>query len=203
MNLKSARLALVSYYPDMHKGIYQQCQDRNITPLYFQTALKELFEQSPLLIELLPQDPLISVLPQRNTLFFHAPDHVSVTQMISHLRERMNVVFDGELKGLFHYYLPEVASYFFCHSQSEDTHKWLGCMTGISLNRQTLTEPPEWVEIIGDDSFSEEKRTWLLTQSQSDALTRHAMDKTALSDNSTPENTPIQHSEAQEVKHDV
>ncbi|WP_194439836.1 DUF4123 domain-containing protein [Vibrio fluminensis] len=203
MNLKSPRLALISYYPNMHQEIYQKFQERNINYLYQQTVLEGIADKSPLIVELFPQDPFLSSLPQENTLLFYTSNDVEFDGIVTHLRKRLSVIFQGDLKGIFHYYLPEVSSYFFSHSDLNDTKKWLSPISGVGFFRQTITESPKWIEHIFEDSEINDVDIWRLTESQSEALTLHVMDKMVSTEKHNSNNIPNQNATLHEVKHDA
>jgi hypothetical protein len=162
--------ALVSHYPGMRQEVYAALQEHDAEPLYLLTVLEELLETSPVFIELLSDsDPVIALLPQEYTLYFSAPVDCAFDTLVSHLRLRMNVLFDGMRKGLFHYYHPRVASYFFSRSDMSDTASWLGPFCSVQLLQQTYDSEPRWAEF-GDGEPLDDKSTWLLTQSQDQAL---------------------------------
>ena len=161
--------ALVNHYDNMPAEIYQNNVGHTVEPLYLTTPLEPLLDRSPLVISLKKNDALINSLPQKETLYFAASLDISFEQVLEQLRNRLQVQFDGDRKGLFHYYLPSVASYFFYRASQEDSSKWLGCLSAVCFYKQVKSEANEWVHIEGEFSpFS--SATWLLTQSQEQGL---------------------------------
>ncbi|RJX70146.1 DUF4123 domain-containing protein [Vibrio sinensis] len=135
--------ALVAFYPDMHQKLFSSLKGHNVSPLYNRTVLKGMLEHSPYLIELEDHDSLIAELPQTHSLLFSAPDKYSKGDVLNHLRNRMKVTFDGNRKGIFHYYQPEIASYFFS-AERRETHSWMGILSSVSWLNQVKAEEQEW-----------------------------------------------------------
>ncbi|EOX7135126.1 DUF4123 domain-containing protein, partial [Vibrio cholerae] len=119
--------ALVNHYHNMHAEVYNNISGHLVEPLYLSTSVESLLDRSPLLIALYEQDPMTNILPKEHTLYFSAPLNVSFDVALAQLRNRLHIQFSGNRRGLFHYYCPSVASYFFEHSYTNDTGKWLGC----------------------------------------------------------------------------
>lgn len=161
--------ALVNHYDNMPVEIYQNITDHTVEPLYLTTPLESLLERSPLVISLKKNDNLISLLPQEKTIYFAANEDISFRQVLSQLRNRLQIQFDGDRKGLFHYYIPPVASYFFYRANEEDLSKWLGCLSAICFYKQIKSEVNKWVHIEGEFNLVS-PATWLLTQSQEQGL---------------------------------
>ncbi|MDC5707237.1 DUF4123 domain-containing protein [Vibrio europaeus] len=161
--------ALVNHYDNMLAEVFQKISDHTVEPLYLTTPLESLLDRSPLVVSLKKGDALINSLPQKETLYFAAPLDISFKQVLQQLRNRLQIQFDGDRKGLFHYYLPSVASYFFFRASQEDSSKWLGCLSAVCFYKQVKSEVNEWVHIEGEFSpFS--SATWLLAQSQEQGL---------------------------------
>ncbi|WP_367990459.1 DUF4123 domain-containing protein [Vibrio sp. NTOU-M3] len=161
--------ALVNHYDNMPAEIYQNIADHTVEPLYLTTPLEPLLDRSPLVISLKKNDALINSLPQKETLYFAASLDISFEQVLDQLRNRLQVQFDGDRKGLFHYYVPSVASYFFYRASQTDSSKWLGCLSAICFYKQIKSEANEWVHIEGEFSLLNPS-IWLLTQSQEKGL---------------------------------
>lgn len=161
--------ALVNHYDSMPAEIYEKISDHTVEPLYLATPLDALLDRSPRVISLKKNDDLINSLPHNKTIYFAASIDISFKQVLEQLRNRLQIQFDGDRKGLFHYHLPSVASYFFDRASQEDSSKWLGCLSAVCFYKQVKSEASEWVHIEGEFSpFS--SATWLLTQSQEQGL---------------------------------
>ncbi len=161
--------ALVSHYNKMHSEIYQAISGHSVEPLYLSTALESLLPRSPLVILLNEYDELVTQLPGQHTLYFAAPYEVPVDTCIAQLRNRMYLHLSGGRKGVFHYYLPTVASYFFSRADHSDTAQWLGCFSGVYFYCQTKTDLPGWMTVEGEVS-QPDSDFWVLTPSQEEAL---------------------------------
>lgn len=161
--------ALVSHYEGMRAEVYQYLSNQLVEPLYLTTTLDTLLDRSPLIVALNERDPLSSRLRKENTLYFSAPSEVSFDTALMILRNRMKVQFGGSRKGLFHYYVPAVASYFFSRSDREDTAAWLGYFNSVYFYRQTLSDNPGWIYQRSSNSASDID-DWVLTESQERAL---------------------------------
>lgn len=162
--------ALVSHYDNMQREVYQKISGHLLEPLYLSTPLESLLSRSPLVIALYPNDPLIHALPKENTLYFSAAADTSFDTALAQLRNRLQIQFSGNRKGVFHYYLPSVASYFLSRSDKDETARWLACFTAVYFYRQTLSELPDWLNMQGNGQAQDEN-IWLLTPSQEHALT--------------------------------
>jgi len=161
--------ALVNHYENMPAEVFQKISDHIVEPLYLTTPLESLLDRSPLVVSLKKGDVLINSLPQKETLYFAAPLDISFEQVLDQLRNRLQLQYDGDRKGLFHYYVPSVASYFFYRASEADSSKWLGCLSAVYFYKQIKSEEDEWVVIEGEFSpFS--PSTWLLTLSQEQGL---------------------------------
>lgn len=174
-NAKMRWYAVISHYHLMPQEVYSVIQGHTVEPLYADTPLEELRDISPLVIELKSgSDGLIKKLKPTNTLFFAADKSLDFDFVIDHLRNRMYLAFDGVRKGVFHYYQPKVASYFFSLSDKEDVCRWLSPLTAIVFFNQVSSQKNEWFGITQD---LEEMKTseiasevWTLTPSQDSAL---------------------------------
>ncbi|MEI8631856.1 hypothetical protein P4S72_06740 [Vibrio sp. PP-XX7] len=91
--------------------------------------------------------------------------------MIEQLRWRLLVYFAGQRKGIFHYYQPEIASYFLSGSDEQSTSDWLGALCSVGFYCQTLSAQPGWVEI-GDYTSTPDMTLWSLPPDQTLALDR-------------------------------
>ncbi|CAM3647906.1 hypothetical protein VA7868_01447 [Vibrio aerogenes CECT 7868] len=165
--------ALVSYAPEMREQVYQWLDGHQCEPLYLTSPLESLLAQSPLLIALKygSDDSLMARLPPERTLFFSAPATVDFQQVSTQLRWRMLVYFSGKLRGLLHYYHPQVASCFFSAADQEVTSQWLGIFCSVVFLRQSLREPACWTET-GDFTSTPDMSVWHLHSSQEEALNR-------------------------------
>ncbi|EGU35533.1 DUF4123 domain-containing protein [Vibrio scophthalmi] len=167
--------ALIGFYPEMHQILFRSIKGHNVWPLYVKTALDRLLEHSPYIVELLENDEIINTLPKEKMVLFAASTEVTSRQVVDHLRQRMTIIFDGNKKGLLHYYLPEIASYFFS-ANSNDTADWLGMLTGVQWFNQIAGQEPEWLNI-NNEWYSEKSKDWLLTPAQEEKLNQQWVDK--------------------------
>ena len=161
--------ALVNHYHNMQAEVYESISGHLVEPLYLSTPVESLLNRSPLVIALQAEDPIVNSLPKEHTLYFSAPLHVSFDEALAHLRNRLYVQFSGNRRGLFHYYLPSVASYFFQRSNAVDTAKWLGCFSGLYFYRQTHSDLANWINVVGEGEL-QALTLWQLTESQESAL---------------------------------
>ncbi|KOO05720.1 DUF4123 domain-containing protein [Vibrio hepatarius] len=162
--------AVVNFYEGMPQEVYGHIRHHVLEPLYLATSLESLMDRSPLVIALHDNDPIISSLPRENTIYFSAAKDVPLEQVLKHLRLRLEVQFSGERKGVFHYYIPSVASYFFRFSSQRDTSQWLGCLSSVYFYDQVISTSNEWGYIEGELEQKKRLSTWVLTQSQEIAL---------------------------------
>lgn len=69
-------------------------------------------------------------------------------QIIDHLRHIVIVTFNGEQQGIFRYYDPFIASYFFNSLNEQETADWLGPIQSIQWYntdwRNKVTTPDQW-----------------------------------------------------------
>lgn len=167
--------ALIGFYPDMHQILFRSIKGHNVWPLYVKTALDGLLEHSPYIVELFENDEIISTLPKEQMLLFSASTKINARQVVDHLRQRMTIIFDGNKKGLLHYYQPEIASYFFS-ANSNDTENWLGLLTGVQWFNQIAGQESEWLSI-NNEGHSEQSNDWFLTPAQEEKLNQQWVDK--------------------------
>ncbi|EKO3393522.1 DUF4123 domain-containing protein [Vibrio fluvialis] len=161
--------ALVNNYHNMHAEVYNSISGHLVEPLYLSTPVESLLDRSPLLIALYEHDPMANILPKEHTLYFSAPLNVSFDVALAQLRNRLHIQFSGNRRGLFHYYFPSVASYFFECSDTIDTGKWLGCFSSLYFYRQTYSDLANWSKVVGEGG-GPALNLWLLTESQENAL---------------------------------
>lgn len=173
--------ALVSYYEGMREHVYSVLNKHEIEPLYVETMLEPLIEKSPVLILLnTMDDPITEKLPAENTLYFCANMDVLFEQVINHLRLRMNILFDGNRRGLFHFYHPTVASYFFALSDPQETLQWLSPISAILVYKQIHSQPDDWIFVNLPESVSDndaQDRIWSIAASQHNALLQQMDEK--------------------------
>lgn len=161
--------ALVSHYKDMHAEIYQVIKEHLVEPLYLTTPLQSLFELSPVVVALESNDQIVAALPPEHTIYLSAPSTFSFQDVLAQLRNRLHLQLADNKKGVFHFYLPSVASYFFSRADKRDTENWLGGCFGIYVYRQTASEAPAWLYIEGETAELDHG-LWILTPSQEAAL---------------------------------
>lgn len=180
-NDKQRHYALLAFYSDMPQELYKAIDGHNVWPLYGRTVLKGMLEHSPYLIELKEHDALIAELPQTHLLLFSAPDKYSKDDVLDHLRNRMKVTFDSNRKGIFHYYQPEIASYFFL-AERRETQNWMGILSSVSWLNQVKAEEQGWRtvenELDTEEALSSvDTQQWVLTASQAEQLNRQWLDR--------------------------
>ncbi|CAM3983533.1 hypothetical protein VA7868_03654 [Vibrio aerogenes CECT 7868] len=163
--------ALVNYFPDSHQLVYQAIDSHQVEPIYLNTALEKIQDESPLLIALKygGSEPLTEQLPLQQTLFFSAPAALPFETIAEQLRWRMLIGYHGERKGVFHYYTPEVASYFFTDSSARSTSAWLGAFYSVGFYSQKHSEAQQWREV-GDYTSAPDLSMWMLLPDQEQAL---------------------------------
>ncbi|SHO58237.1 DUF4123 domain-containing protein [Vibrio quintilis] len=163
--------ALVNYFPDSHRLVYQAIDGHQVEPIYLNTALEKIQDESPLLIPLKysGNDPLTEKLPSQQTLYFSAPADLPFETLAEQLRWRMLIGYHGERKGVFHYYHPEIASYFFTDSTTRSTSAWLGAFYSIGFYSQKYSEQQQWREV-GDYTSTPDLSLWMLLPDQEQAL---------------------------------
>lgn len=181
--------ALVNYYKNMHADIYLKISGHLVEPLYLLTPIEPLLNRSPLVISLYKQDPIIEKLPKESTLYFSALANTSFEEILKNLRNKLKIQFSGNRKGIFHYYLPSVASYFFSFSTPNDSANWLHGFSSMYLYRQIKSQPPSWIKIEGE-SKKKPSPIWLITESQENALNEKFQEKN-ISQWSEVENIPF------------
>ena len=118
------------------------------------------------------QDPIIQKLPPENTLYFSTIQSYSFKSLLTHLRSRMWIQWD-KIKGVMHYSIPSIASYWFEKSSPEDTKDWLGSFASMWFYSQILGQDPSWQTREGKQSapVSEQELThWIIRDSQKNAL---------------------------------
>ncbi|MCE0495148.1 DUF4123 domain-containing protein [Vibrio salinus] len=173
--------ALISDYEGMREQVYSVLDKHEIEPLYVETMLEPLIEKSPVLIQLKDaDDPITEKLPDSHSLYFFAESTVSFEQVIDHLRLRMNILFDGNRKGLFHFYHPAVASYFFGLSEPKDTSQWLAPLLAVLVYRQIHSCADDWVLISPSDNRPDaelQRGVWSIAYSQHNALIQQMDEK--------------------------
>lgn len=175
--------ALASNYEGARQYVYGVIDGHVLEPLYLSTRIEELLDISPTLIQLKSaDDPLIERLPKEYTLYFSANAELNFDSVADHLRKRMNIVFDGLRKGLFHFYHPTVASYFFGLSEPEDTAAWLYPIESVVLYRQMPSLPNEWIGVLEptQSAGTELDDVWVITASQYQALSTDMDEKDIL-----------------------
>jgi len=162
-----------------------------IAPLYIETRLSELISYSPFVVKINNGDKLCQHYQQNaiNT----APNNelwsgiivtttmaVSFKQLLSHLRQRMMIIFDNERQAVFHYQNPTVAHYFFGEANQQDTAAWLGPISQINWFAYSASaHHNSWCRVINDKPTPPFKQSeqqqpgsevWTLTVSQQRAL---------------------------------
>jgi len=161
--------ALVPAFKDMKKSVYQHLQSENATDLYLGTPLVALTEQTPLVIELDENSQFHKSLTDTQAMFFSATSDTSYQDVLQHLQARLYVIFNGTAKGIFHFYTPSVASYFFTESDIEDTAEWLSPLYSIWLYQKMVWGDAKWQHVINQNKSIHED-DWVLRPSQEAAL---------------------------------
>lgn len=167
--------ALVSYYDDMHEYIYGNSSGHDIKPLYLETELSELLSISPLLIHLYGvDDKFIPKLPIENSIYFADNKSLSMDRVINFCRSRLKVL-SNDRKGIFHYYHPIVASYFFSFSSINDTAQWLNPLWGVLYFDQAENHD-DWELRYGSSNNDSLEQPWVLKPSQQESLAKKMLD---------------------------
>lgn len=132
---------LVEQKKDTLKKLFSgQFQYPQIDYLFDNTEMSHLKNQSPLII----QDTTVSdatlheFLEKQSGLLITS--HVPKDQLLKHLRHIMLVYFSPEQFGLFRYYDPFVASYFFTSLNQIDSAFWLGPISQLKWYNVTWRE---------------------------------------------------------------
>ncbi|MCL1122973.1 DUF4123 domain-containing protein [Shewanella surugensis] len=132
-------------HPELAREIYTYAGDADIAPLYIDTSLASLIEQSPYVVSIFQNDPLFEVY-QENAQQHHVHNDkstksekapwsgiivsvratVSFEMVLAYLRHRVLIQFSGKRKGVFHFQNPKIARYFFGEAQLKDTQEWMG-----------------------------------------------------------------------------
>lgn len=169
--------ALVNYFEGMLELVYSQFQAQEKEPLYLTTALEPLLKRSPMLVALDELSPPLGAALEPHTIFISARASLSFNAVLAHLRSRLLVHYDGQRQGIFHYYQPRIASYFFAQSISADTDAWLGPLHTMWVPSPLPWEQDKWVEVGSNESLKITSGSWLLRPSQQHALLLQQHDK--------------------------
>ncbi|WP_438465650.1 DUF4123 domain-containing protein [Marinomonas sp. PE14-40] len=161
--------ALIPAFKDMKKIVYQNLKSENATDLYVGTPLAALTEQTPLLIELDENSQFHRSLTDTQAMFFSATSDQTFQDVLQHLQARLYVIFNGTAKGIFHFYTPSVASYFFTESDIEDTAEWLSPLHSVWLYQTKAWGDARWQQVINQNKSIHED-DWVLRPSQEAAL---------------------------------
>lgn len=181
---------LISHYaPSMAQEIYTHANSSDIALLYATTALAELSEYSPCVTRVHDADKLLKEYQHKavsmdswSGIVVSVPSTTSFSTLLTHLRQRLLILFTGGRKGILHFYNPRVANYFFDSVEAQDTNHWLGPIKQVSwfapehcLNRSL------WCKVINTSlpviSTSQVPPLWKMTPSQQTALERLYNDK--------------------------
>ncbi|MFM2486752.1 DUF4123 domain-containing protein [Celerinatantimonas yamalensis] len=169
---------LVSYYEGMPEKIYSKIKSHTIEPLYWNTQLNDLIKFSPLIIQLKDNtDELLRSISAQHSLYFADNQKKSLEQITTWFRTRLNILIDNK-KGIFHYYHPIVASYFFSESSIKDTADWLAPFWGIQYLEQQVGKTSKWVFRHGKNNVTEKSQPWKMRESQIKSLIQKYRDET-------------------------
>ncbi|WP_298776040.1 DUF4123 domain-containing protein [uncultured Shewanella sp.] len=131
-------------HPDLAREIYTYVGNSDIAPLYIDTPVADLLEQSPYVVNIFQDDPLFEVFQSNvqqspanlepfiqdqtpwSGIIVSVRATVSFDMVLAYLRHRVLIQFSGKRKGVFHFQNPNVARYFFGEAQLQDTQEWMG-----------------------------------------------------------------------------
>ncbi|MBL4831904.1 MAG: DUF4123 domain-containing protein [Aliivibrio sp.] len=178
LNLELHHYLVATHTSTMAKDIYTHTKSPDIAPLYINTVLADLFKCSPYVVRVFPNDNLIEQYQHKAKLtknwsgiIVSVSSSTSFEALLSHLRCRLMITFEGQRKGILHYYNPIVANYFFDGPNTTDTDNWLGpikqvCWYGSNHSpNQSL-----WCKIDNSSLTESEISTWVMTPSQQASL---------------------------------
>ncbi|PKF81399.1 hypothetical protein CW749_01800 [Vibrio sp. vnigr-6D03] len=130
-NLKHYIIA--SYSASTAQEIYEFSETSEIEPLYAESELQEFLSISPIVARVETKSTLFRRLAEGTPSDFDwswilvsVPTSMLFDHLLRQLRSSLTLSFDGARRGVFHFYNPRVAHYFFGESDPSDTQTWLG-----------------------------------------------------------------------------
>ncbi|WP_299492706.1 DUF4123 domain-containing protein [uncultured Shewanella sp.] len=147
-------------HPELAKAVYTYAGHADIAPLYIDTSLADLMEQSPYVVNIFQDDPLFEIFQsnaQKWSIASSTGSHrspwsgiivsvrasVSFEMLLTYLRHRVLIQFSGKRKGVFHFQNPNIARYFFGEAQLKDTQEWMGPLLYLHWYEQWRSDAGE------------------------------------------------------------
>lgn len=170
---------LTHYAAGGQQQIYQYAANKSLEFLYIETALKDMLEYSPVLIKVDESDPILERFIENNQnqqdwsgILISVAAQTTLLELIAHLRNRMNISFGTQRKGLLHFQNPFVLSYLLAESNSEDNANWLGMIKSMECYDHRFSSAQKQWLLFDNEHANRANLTpeWLLTISQQHAL---------------------------------